>query len=146
MRRAIIIGAAAVAGALALTGIAEASVYPTVSCTTGATPGPTFQVTPKQCSFSEGEVRYRTRMINMRRRSWGGPTACGRGTLTGNGGYRAPVRLCLYDRGLWESRRESNMVVYRRLRLTIGRGCICTPQGRRCGLKPYRRHVRVPVR
>ena len=57
------------------------------------------RIKPARCSFNGGEAHAaQTPLMNMRFRSWGGETACGRGTFFYNQGYRAKVRFCLIDR------------------------------------------------
>ena len=61
--------------------------------------------------------------------------------MLGNSGYRAPTRFCLY-------RKVRDWVEgdhYTRIRGVIGRGCAWTPNGRRCGIAPFRGHYRLPV-
>jgi len=102
-----------------------------------------WKVKPRTCAWhgSSGIHADYLPMGNMRWRSWGGATACGRGTFYANSGFRARARFCLY-------RKVTDSVegdFYTRIRGRVGRGCAWVPgEGRRCGVgRPF--HFRVSV-
>ena len=71
---------------------------------------------PRRCFWNGDEVHARQVPIRkMRWRSWGGKTACGRGTFFYNQGYRARARFCLYSLGQW----EDGIWTYNRIRGVI---------------------------
>ena len=95
-------------------------------------------VKPKRCMFNGDEAHYKTVSIEgMRWRSWGRPTACGRGVLTYNQGYRTRTRFCLYERALADG--------YGRIRGVTGRRyCLHLVNGDyRCGLRQRPHHYRT---
>ncbi len=136
MKKLIAVGVAAViAATVALTATAEASYTTHVACWGGwgGTWQAAYKVKPTRCMFNgDASHAQSTPIENMRWRSWGGPTACGRGVMTYNQGYRARTRFCLY------MRRPDG---YGRIRGVVSsRYCISDGRHRRCGLrqKPHR--------
>ena len=76
-----------------------------------------YTVKPGACMFNGGEAHYLTTPIQrMTWRSWGGPTACGRGVYVYNMGYRASVRFCLYGK----MQLAGDMYVYTKIRGRFG--------------------------
>jgi hypothetical protein len=73
-----------------------------------------FQTKPRNCILGG---RYSYQQANIQRirwRSWGGPSAYGRGILRANMGFRARVSFKLYRLDHW----EEQFYVYRRARGT----------------------------
>jgi hypothetical protein len=123
---------------------AEASMHSMVLCGKFNGGGEVLVKKPRSCVFNyRAGVRYKqTIVLNIRWRNWGGPASCGRGTIRGNSGYRAPLRFCLVQRTRW----EEDVMRYTRLRGVVGKGCYQGPSMRLvCGVKPYRRHIRAVV-
>jgi hypothetical protein len=137
MKRLIVIGA--VLGALVAPGVAEANTGAYVPCwnSYGGKWSLKLKVKPRTCAFNGDEAHaWQTPIANMRWRSWGGRTACGRGVFVYNMGYRARVRFCLYRRLDW-----ADGYVYDRIRGRFGtRWCALDINGKRiCGRrKPSR--------
>jgi hypothetical protein len=120
---------------------AEASTHSTVLCAKDGIHDLLVRK-PRNCAFNARTQTnaYMTHVQNMRWRNWGGPASCGRETLRANSGYRAPLRFCLYQPRVW----EEGIYRYTRLRGVVGKGCAWTDHYE-CGIKPYRRHIRVVV-
>jgi len=79
--------------------------------------GLNWKVKPRICAFNGDEPHaFQTPLMKMRWRSWGGPTACGRGVFFYNQGYRAGVRFCLYGRIL-----DGGVPIYTKIRGVFGR-------------------------
>jgi hypothetical protein len=102
-----------------------------------------WAVKPRKCAWhgSSGVHADYLPVEKMRWRSWGGPTACGRGTFRANSGFRAPTRFCLYRKVIDAVEGDH----YTRIRGRVGRGCAWgVGMGRRCGVgRPF--HFRVTV-
>jgi len=97
------------------------SGYNTVPCN-AAQGYKVLEFKPRQCTMG-GKFGYQQAPVySIRWRSWRGATAFGRGTLRGNMGFKARVRVKLYRREHW----EENTYLF-----TRARGTTFMPDGSR---------------
>lgn len=80
-----------------------------------------YLIKPRTCAFNGDEAHaFQAPLAWMHWRTWGGPTACGRGKYVYNQGLHIHARFCLYGR----IRDSADILTYTKIRgVTYGRWC-----------------------